>query len=137
MKHPNRLAGAVGALAGILIVIIAVLVVVVVRLTNVSHSQATVVVRLANVLHSQATALYASNKTRVVTVTQRCALTEDVEAITRLDRNILLHFVPPKYGQAIIVAPYDKQLTALAKSYAGCEKQLNEVVAIYKVTPKP
>jgi hypothetical protein len=77
----------------------------------------------------------ASAATRVTTVTQRCALTADVAAITLLDRNILLHFVPPRYGQAAIVAPYDHQLGVLAQSYVACEEQLATVKKINAHAP--
>lgn len=76
----------------------------------------------------------ASAVTRITTVTQRCQLTDDVRGITRLDRNVLLKFVPPKYGQAVIVAPYDKKLAEVKKSYDGCEEQLIKVKQIARAS---
>lgn len=76
----------------------------------------------------------ASTQTRITTVTQRCELTSEIKALATLDRNVLLRFVPPRFGQAIVVAPYNKHLALLTMKYEGCEKQLALVIKINKET---
>ncbi len=87
---------------------------------------------ISDTQRQQAETLKASTKTRVVTVAQRCELTSEVRAIDLLDRRVLLLAHDPVDAAAFAV-----HAKALAKSYAGCEKQLVQVTRINAAAPGP
>jgi hypothetical protein len=114
--------------AGAVIGLITLLVILVIHTSSLAQQNQTIIREL---VQSQ----QAQSESSVTTVKQRCDFTKNVEELAILDRNVLVHFIPAKYGQALVTAPYNSKITALQKSYKQCEVSLKQKLAIAKDMP--